>query len=103
MNIPKKYFDELSYKITWIEIFQKCGIKYRKNRSIHATKILCPFHDEKTPSMYVNVYSSFCHCYGCGETVDMFAFVCKVLFGRDRTKTFKWFKKQFNIPIPWEK
>lgn len=31
-----------------------------------ATKILCPFHEEKTPSlvMYQDVY----HCFGCGRS-----------------------------------
>ena len=27
--------------------------------------ILCPFHNEKTPSM--TIYEDHCHCFGCGR------------------------------------
>src|SRR5271157_3792837 len=39
---------------------------------------LCPFHQEKTPSMSVHVSRQFFHCFGCGASGDVFTFVQKI-------------------------
>jgi len=39
---------------------------------------LCPFHTEKTPSFSVHATRQFYHCFGCGESGDVFAFIQKV-------------------------
>ena len=40
---------------------------------------LCPFHDEKTPSFYVNDEKGVFNCFACGEHGDVFDFVMKKL------------------------
>ena len=41
----------------------------------------CPFHgggNERTPSFSINDKDGFYHCFGCGESGDMFTFVMKM-------------------------
>src|SRR5499427_8119723 len=39
---------------------------------------LCPFHGEKTLSFSVHVTRQFYHCFGCGQSGDVFSFVQKI-------------------------
>ena len=39
---------------------------------------LCPFHDDRHPSLYVNVKEQYYKCFACGEGGDLFKFVQKM-------------------------
>ena len=38
---------------------------------------LCPFHDDKNPSMHVSQDKGLFHCFSCGEGGDIFGFLMK--------------------------
>lgn len=44
----------------------------RTGRSVMA---VCPFHQEKTPSMSIDAARGLYHCFGCGKGGDLFRFV----------------------------
>ena len=38
----------------------------------------CPFHDERTPSFSIDPAAKLYHCFGCGESGDVFTLVMKL-------------------------
>ncbi|MDD2890860.1 MAG: CHC2 zinc finger domain-containing protein [bacterium] len=64
-------------KIVW------CGKEYRG---------LCPFHNEKTPSFYVNPEKKLWHCFGCGAGGNVINFLMKIE-GWNFKETLNYLKK----------
>jgi DNA primase len=48
-----------------------------KRTGPHSYMGLCPFHDERTPSFSVEPVAKLFHCFGCGESGDVFDFAMK--------------------------
>ncbi|MET0812569.1 MAG: DNA primase [Microbacterium sp.] len=46
-----------------------------KPAGVGAMKGLCPFHDERSPSFNVRPQAGFYHCFGCGESGDVYSFL----------------------------
>ncbi|WP_404435275.1 DNA primase [Microbacterium aerolatum] len=46
-----------------------------KSAGVGSLKGLCPFHDEKSPSFHVRPQVGFYHCFGCGESGDVYSFL----------------------------
>ncbi|MFD2758588.1 DNA primase [Gulosibacter faecalis] len=49
-----------------------------KSAGVGSRKGLCPFHDERTPSFHVRPQLGYYHCFGCGESGDVFSFLQKI-------------------------
>lgn len=49
-----------------------------KSAGVGSLKGLCPFHDERTPSFHVRPHLGHFHCFGCGESGDVYSFVQKI-------------------------
>jgi len=46
-----------------------------KSAGAGSLKGLCPFHDERSPSFNVRPAVGYYHCFGCGESGDVFTFL----------------------------
>ncbi len=46
-----------------------------KSAGVGSLKGLCPFHDERSPSFHVRPQVGFYHCFGCGESGDVYTFL----------------------------
>jgi DNA primase len=71
-RIPKAFIDDLIGRADIVEIInarvplKKAGREYRA---------CCPFHNEKTPSFWVNPVKQFYHCFGCGAHGTVLSFL----------------------------
>lgn len=46
-----------------------------RSAGVGSLKGLCPFHDEKSPSFHVRPQVGYYHCFGCGESGDVYSFL----------------------------
>ena len=60
---------------------------------------LCPFHGEKTPSFSVHSGQQFFHCFGCGESGDVFSFMMKY-YQLDFQGALKELARRYQIDLP---
>jgi DNA primase len=67
MAITPQWKDELRARITLSSLVMR---SVKLTRAGREWKGCCPFHDEKTPSFYVNDQKQFYHCFGCGAHGD---------------------------------
>ncbi len=75
MAFPPGFLDELRSRITLSELVGRRVALKRKGREYAG---LCPFHNEKTPSFWVNDQKAFFHCFGCGAHGDVIGFAMRI-------------------------
>ena len=74
MAIPPRFLDDLRARITLSDVI---GKRVRLTRAGREFKACCPFHNEKSPSFYVNDDKQFYHCFGCGAHGSAIDFVMR--------------------------
>lgn len=62
MSLSPQFLDELRARTALSSVIQK---QLKLTRAGREFKACCPFHNEKTPSFYVNDEKGFYHCFGC--------------------------------------
>ncbi len=62
-RIPRAFIDDLIARADLVELI---GARVPLKRAGREYKANCPFHNEKTPSFWVNPVKQFYHCFGCG-------------------------------------
>ncbi len=72
MSITPEFIDELLSRVSLSDVIAKRVKLVRKGNRMSG---LCPFHNEKTPSFYVNDAEGFYHCFGCSANGDAISFL----------------------------
>ena len=72
MTLSPQWLDELRARTTLSAIIAPAVKLTKAGREF---KACCPFHNEKTPSFYVNDEKHFYHCFGCGAHGDAIRFL----------------------------
>jgi len=61
----------------------------------------CPFHDERSPSFWVNGTKGVYHCFGCGASGDVITFV-QAKQGLDFVETIELLADRYRIELEYE-
>lgn len=72
MMIETKSIEELKQKADIVAVIEHY-IEVKKSGSNFVA--ICPFHDDKNPSMHINTQKGFYHCFACKAGGDVFHFV----------------------------
>lgn len=74
MNISKDKILEIKQAVNLYDVVsESVSLKQAGKEYIG----LCPFHDEKTGSFFVNPQKQLYYCFGCGASGDVFKFIMK--------------------------
>ena len=72
MAYPREDIERIRDKTDLVELAAEVTKVKRSGRSVMA---VCPFHQEKTPSLSLDPARGLYHCFGCGKGGDIFAWV----------------------------
>lgn len=98
MSISPAFLDEIRARVP---ISAVVGRKVKLQRAGREWKGCCPFHNEKTPSFYVNDEKAFYHCFGCGAHGDVVRFVCEAE-GRTFREAVEQLANEAGLDMPRE-
>jgi DNA primase len=74
MALPPQFLDEIRNRLSCSGVIGRRVRLVKKGREFSG---LCPFHNEKSPSFFVNDDKGFFHCFGCGAHGDVIGFVMR--------------------------
>jgi DNA primase len=74
MAFPPQFLDEIRNRLSCSAVVGRRVRLVKKGREFSG---LCPFHNEKTPSFFVNDDKGFFHCFGCGAHGDVIGFLMR--------------------------
>jgi DNA primase len=72
LSLSPAFLEELRARVPLSPVV---GRRVKLVRAGREWKGCCPFHNEKTPSFYVNDDKGFYHCFGCGAHGDVIRFL----------------------------
>ncbi len=71
--IEKEKIEAIKRDTDLVALFEAKGIRMKKNGKSYFG--LCPFHDDKTPSLSINPTTNLWQCFGCNKGGDAIRFI----------------------------
>ena len=71
--IEQEKIDRIKTTVDMVALAEARGIKLKKNGRGYFG--LCPFHDDKNPSLSINPKTNLWQCFGCGAAGDVIRFI----------------------------
>ncbi len=94
-----EYFNTIHNKLNWLMVLSKFFRKDEIRKVFGGAYVLCPFHNENTPSMRFSFIADNFLCFGCGCGGDIFSFIKRMEGGSFEAMLF--IRKYFQIPLPF--
>ena len=88
---------QIKSAVTMPEICEKYGIEISRTGFT-----VCPFHNEKTPSLKIYKDSRGFYCFGCGKGGDVIAFT-QAYFNLSYSETVRKLNYDFGLNLPLER
>lgn len=93
--IPEEIIEEIRQRCNIVELIGRY-VQLKPSGSQFVG--LCPFHEEKTPSFYVNPDTQLYYCFGCQNGGDIFAFLMQKE-GWSFPEAVRFLAQEYNIPL----
>ncbi|KON67381.1 hypothetical protein AKG34_21415 [Peribacillus butanolivorans] len=74
-NNIKEVIQQIKASVSLLEIVQEHVVMKKAGKNFQG---LCPFHNEKTPSLFVNEQKGIWKCFGCGKSGDVINFFAEI-------------------------
>ncbi len=87
----------IKYAVTMTDVCERYGIEI--NRQGFA---VCPFHNEKTPSLKIYDGNRGYSCFGCGKSGDVISFV-QSMYGLSFSEALSKLNEDFGLNLPLER
>jgi DNA primase catalytic core len=69
MTFERADLDQIKQSVDIVTYAQNLGLELKQVG--HRFRCSCPFHDDKTPSFYINPNEGYFHCFGCNKHGDV--------------------------------
>ena len=97
--IPQEFIEEVQQKTDIVDLISSYIPLKRAGRNFKAQ---CPFHNEKTPSFFVNPQKQIFHCFGCGAGGGALQFI--MLYDKlSFPEAVEVLAKRLGMQIPYQK
>lgn len=73
LRYSQEALEDMASKIDLLEYASKSEDFTRHSQNTYYC--LCPFHNEKTPSLAINVDENFFHCFSCGKSGNIYKWI----------------------------
>lgn len=95
-EIPQPVLDEIKHRVDMAALVSEHLALKRSGRGFVG---LCPFHEEKTPSFYVNPERGSFHCFGCNAGGNAFTFLMRMT-GQTFPEVVRELAEKVGVAVP---